>query len=70
MENFTFTLEQYRQAIVNASNKADLAHLLNDFVLLEDGSVSQKRGLDKRSDLRYSHRNRMKLFSSLIGSNY
>lgn len=70
MENFTFTIDQYRHAIVNASDASDLAHLLNDFVLLDDGTVSQNRGLDKRSDKRYIQRNRMKLFSSLTGSNY
>ena len=70
MTNYEITIEQYRGALREAMSQdkidsAYVAHLVNDYRIMNDGKVIARWSVDKSKTNCYVIRDRFKLFSSL-----
>ena len=70
MTNYEITIEQYRGALREAMSQdkidsAYVAHLVNDYRIMNDGKVIARWSIDKSKTNVYTIRDRFRLFSSL-----
>lgn len=70
MEAYTISIEQYRAALSEAMSQdkidsAYIAHLANDYKIMNDGKVIARWTVDKSETNCYVIRDRFKLFSNL-----